>query len=338
MSKKTSVYIAYTGGTIGCGPTKHGFAPIKGHLTQQLQSLKDFDHPDMPDFVIKEYANLIDSANVSPSDWHEIALDIESHYDEFDGFVILHGTDTMAYTASALSFMLEGLNKPVIVTGSQIPVGELRTDAKDNLIGAMLIAAHKQIPEVCVYFHNHLFRGNRTQKVDANGFDAFDSPNYPLLGQVGTKISIDYDKVFKPVDTVIKLSLFNTPKIGSMHLFPGISVEVLDNFLRQPIQGLILQTYGLGNGPSNNKDFLNALSNADKRGVVIINCTQCYRGSVDMSTYETGQAFIDAGVISGFDLTQEAALAKLSYLFGRGLDQQAIKAAMQQNLRGELTL
>ncbi len=334
---RPSVYIAYTGGTIGCAQTDNGFAPVKGHLEQQLNTLTQFSHPEMPEFFIKEYDNLIDSANIRPQDWHEIAQYIKQNYNDYDGFVILHGTDTMAYSASALSFMLEGLGKPVVVTGSQIPIGELRTDARDNLIGALLIAAHQPIPEVCIYFHNHLFRGNRCRKVDANGFDAFGSPNYPLLGTVGTNIVIDWDKVRPVTNDELQLSLFHTPKIASMHLFPGISVEILENFLLQPIQGLILQTYGLGNGPSSNKAFLKALSDANDRGIVIVNCTQCFKGSVDMHTYETGQAFIDAGVISGFDMTQEAALTKLSYLFGRGLNQDEIKQNMQISLRGELT-
>ncbi|WP_144395237.1 asparaginase [Pleionea sediminis] len=336
MSQR-SVYIAYTGGTIGMKKTANGFAPEAGYLTQELKHLADLNREDMPHYEIHEYPNLIDSSNITPHDWFDIAEDIKSRYHEFDGFVILHGTDTMAYTASALSFMLEDLDKPVIVTGSQIPFGELRSDGRDNLITSVILAASYHIPEVCLFFHDRLYRGNRAQKIDATNFHAFGSPNFPPLAKVGTTIDIDETLLIKANTRPFNVRKIEPPEIAVVSIFPGMSAQMLDNLLIDPIKGLILQTYGMGNAPSNDKAFLKVIEKATKRGVIVINISQCYRGRVDMQGYETGNRLSQCGVISGFDMTTEAALTKLYYLFSLGLSRNEIAKKMQISLRGEMT-
>ncbi len=336
-TSQSSVYIAYTGGTIGMVPGAKGYRPEAGFLTERINALSESYPEQLPDFKVHEYCPLLDSANMSPSDWENIAGDIESHYADFDGFVILHGTDTMAYSASALSFMLEELSKPVIFTGSQIPIGQIRSDAFDNLIGSLLIAGFQSIPEVAIYFHNHLYRGNRCQKVDATGFDAFASPNFPPLANVGTKIEINHAIINKYPRNPFKVQRISPPKIITMNLFPGFDATIIQALIGQKIDGIILRTYGVGNAPVQNKTLLQALENAHEQGVVIVNCTQCFQGRVDMSGYETGTDLINAGVVSGSDMTVEAALTKLYYLFNIGLHQQQIEELMQQNIRGELT-
>ncbi|MGX5173876.1 asparaginase [Aliikangiella sp. IMCC44653] len=336
-TKKPRVYIAYTGGTIGMKPSDKGFIPESGFFSQQIYSLPEMKSPDMPEIEINEYENLIDSSNITPEDWYRISQDIESRFDEFDGFVVLHGTDTMAYTASALSFMLEDLSKPVIVTGSQIPYSQIRTDARDNLITSLLLAGNYHIPEVGLYFHNRLYRGNRARKLDASGFHAFESPNFPAIAEVGTKIHVNRELLLKEPAKRLKIQKITPPKVIILSLFPGFASELLEKVLSSDIQGLVLMTYGMGNAPCNDAKLVKLLSQASQQGVVIVNCTQCYKGSVDMSGYATGQGLLEAGVISGFDMTPEATLTKLSYLLSCDLSVADIKQKMQSNLRGELT-
>jgi L-asparaginase len=331
------VYIAHTGGTIGMQRTRDGYQPRAGYLQQQLESMPELRHPSMPDYAVHEYDPLLDSSNMTPREWVKIARDIGDHYDDFDGFVVLHGTDTMAYTSSALPFMLNGLAKPVIVTGSQIPLCEVRNDARENLITSLLIAANYDVPEVCLYFGRQLIRGCRAVKVSADGFAAFASPNAPPLGTVGIDIEINRDLVRPRSRRKLRVEELGAPVVSALRLFPGISPQLMRNVLRPPLQGLVLEAYGVGNGPDSDTAFIAALVAAAKRGVVIVDCTQCLEGTVKLSEYAAGSALARAGVISGYDMTAEAALAKLYYLFSRGYAPDKVKREMQRDLRGELT-
>ena len=333
---KKHIYVAYTGGTIGMRPSSQGFVPAKGFLTDTLANMPEFHRSEMPDFTIHEYANLIDSSDMSPADWQQIADDIQQNYQAYDGFIILHGTDTMAYTASALSFMLEELGKPVIVTGSQIPLAQLRSDGQVNLLNALFIAANYPIAEVSLFFNNQLFRGNRSRKLDADGFNAFDSPNFPPLLKAG--INIEVDKNLLGVDTSknLQVSQIKSQPIGVVTLYPGISTDVIKNTLQQPVKALILLSFGVGNAPQNSS-LLKQLSLADQQGIIVLNCTQCVRGKVNMQGYANGHILQEVGVVSGQDMTPEAALAKLHYLLSKDLPTAEIKQQLVSSLRGELT-
>ncbi|MBI2214982.1 MAG: asparaginase [Acidobacteria bacterium] len=333
----TKIYIAYTGGTIGMKQTAHGWAPAPGYLAEQMAAMSELRHPSMPEYVIDEFDELLDSSNMIPSDWSRIARNIAAHYDAYDGFVVIHGTDTMAYTASALAFLLEGLDKPVVLTGSQIPLCEVRNDGRSNLVTSLLVAATQKIPEVTLCFGDRLVRGCRSVKVSADGFDAFDSPNFPPLGSVGVDIEIDWPLVRPAPAGGLKLDEIGHPIVGALRLFPGITAELARNVLQPPLQGLVLEAYGVGNAPERNAGFIAAIREAVTRGVVIVDCTQCLHGSVDLGDYSTGSVLARAGVISGYDMTVEAALTKLVYLFGRGLSPDDVKLQMQLDLRGELT-
>ena len=334
------LYIAYTGGTIGMRRTADGYAPAPGYLASQMAEMPELRDPRMPAYDIHEYVPLLDSSNMAPADWLRIGQDIVTHYDAYDGFIVLHGTDTMAYTASALPFLLRGLRKPVILTGSQIPLCETRNDARINLITSITIAAEHPVPEVCLYFGNKLLRGCRSAKIDADGLDAFDSPNYPPLGLVGVNIEIDWSHVAPaPATTSLTLAVPRmTATVGAFRIFPGLSPALLRNVLQPPLHGLVLETYGVGNAPDRDAMFLAEIRAATERGVVIVNCTQCLRGSVRQGEYAAGAALGRAGVISGHDMTAEAALCKLFTLFSAGLTPAEVKAQMGRNLCGEVTI
>uniref|UniRef100_A0A8C8GM63 asparaginase n=1 Tax=Oncorhynchus tshawytscha TaxID=74940 RepID=A0A8C8GM63_ONCTS len=288
-------------------------------------------------YTVLEYSPLLDSCNMTTDDWATIGKDIEKHYEKYDGFVILHGTDTMAYTASALSFMCEHLGKPVILTGSQVPIYEMRNDGRDNLLGALLIAGQFVIPEVCLYFHNKLYRGNRVTKVDSGSFNAFNSPNLAPLANAEVDIKINWDTVWRANTTSrFRVSTQMNRNVGLLRLFPGITAMTVKSFLQAPMEAIVLETYGSGNAPDNRADLLEEFRNATERGVIIVNCTQCLRGSVTTS-YATGKALSDAGLVAGCDMTPEAALCKLSYVLARtDLSIEAKRKMLSQNLRGEM--
>lgn len=332
-----NIYLIYTGGTIGMQKTEQGYQPLPGFLTQHIAKMPAFQHPEMPKITLKEYQPLLDSSNMTPTQWQLIGQDILDNYQKYDGFVVLHGTDTMAYTASALSFMLENLSKPVILTGSQIPLVEIRNDARDNLINSVLIASRYAIPEVCVYFGEKLYRGNRVRKMNAQSYDAFNSPNFLPLADVATDINVRTDLLRSMPHTPLQLQSIQNNAIASVELFPGMSTELLEQILQPPLQALVLKTFGAGNAPDDDPKLLTIFKNAVERGCIIINCSQCPYGRVAMERYATGSALARAGVISGYDMTPEAIVTKLMYLFSKRLEINEIKRLMQTNVCGELT-
>jgi L-asparaginase len=336
------IYIANTGGTIGMEKRAEGYyAPAPGYLARQMAEMPELHAEGMPAYTLHEYEQLLDSANMTPRHWVQIAEDIQAHADAYDGFVILHGTDTMAYSASALPFMLHGLDKPVILTGSQVPLCEIRNDARLNLITALSIAGTHRIPEVCLYFGGRLLRGCRAVKVHATGFQAFESPNFPPLGTAGVAIDINWKLVLppdpRPAESAPSYQTMDDHVVGALRIFPGISPAWVEKLLEPPLKGLVLEAYGVGNGPANNPDFLSALRRAADRGVVIVDCSQCLYSRVDLGDYATGSALAEAGVISGADMTAEAALAKLYYLFSVGHVPAEVRTLMGQSLRGEIS-
>jgi L-asparaginase len=284
----------------------------------------------------------IDSSNMKPEIWIQLADIIGKNYTKYDGFVVLHGSDTMAYTASALSFLLENLGKPVILTGSQLPVNVLRSDAQENIIVSIEIAAAKQngkakIPEVCVYFENHLYRGNRTYKHNAENFDAFNSSNYPELATAGVHIKYNDGVIAKPSAKKLVVHQSLDTNIAIVKLFPGINPAVLESiFNTKGLKAVVLETYGTGNAPTD-KAFLKPLEKAAKKEIILLNVTQCRAGAVQQGRYETSTELKKLGIISGADMTTEAAVAKLMFLFGKNLQVSKIKTELQRSLRGELS-
>lgn len=331
------ILIIYTGGTIGMVRTPNGYAPRSGYFHSALNAIPALHSEEMPKWDLYEMTPLLDSSNITVLEWNEIASLIAENYDRYDGFVVLHGTDTMAYTASALSFMLENLGKPVILTGSQIPLCELRSDGRDNLITSILIAADEHVHEVCLYFGGHLMRGNRAMKYSADGLIAFHSPNYPLLAEAG--IEIRYNKgalLPKPTAPLHLQPLENVP-IGVIKVFPGIQFPLFESIMTEKLLGIVIETFGAGNIPGNGRALLPVLKKASKNGTVLVVCSQCPQGTVMLGAYESSSALTGAGAVSGFDITTEAAVAKLYYLFSCGYDNEKIKLEMEKDLRGEIS-
>ncbi|HEY9113585.1 MAG TPA: type I asparaginase [Bacteroidales bacterium] len=342
MVDETSILIIYTGGTIGMIVDEESGALVPFNfdlIYEQIPVLKKFHFH----LGFHSFDPIMDSSNMNPEAWIELASIIEKNYEEYDGFVVLHGSDTMAFSASALSFLLENLNKPVIFTGSQLPMGVLRTDGRENFITAIEIAAAKEnntpvVPEVCVYFENRLMRGNRTVKYNAENFNAFISGNYPLLAEVGVFIKYNENAIQKPNFKKLKAHRKMDTNVGILKLFPGITKQFVESVLAVPgLKGLVLETFGTGNAPAD-QWFLDLLKKAVNLGLLIINITQCLSGNVIQGKYETSKGLKEIGILSGHDMTTEAALVKMMYLFGEGHNNAAVKELMQLSLRGEVSL
>lgn len=340
----TSVLLIYTGGTIGM---------IENAETGALENFS-FEHlqkhvPELQNFTFRigtyQFDPPMDSSDMDPDAWRKLVRIISDNYNLYTGFVILHGTDTMAYTASALSFMLEGLGKPVILTGSQLPIGVLRTDGKENLLTSIEIATARHsngrpvVPEVCIFFENHLMRGNRTTKINAENFNAFRSFNYPVLASAG--IHIKYNNVQIHTDSVqeqLRPHYLLDTNIAILKLFPGIQESVVDAVLAiEGLKAVVLETYGSGNAPRK-EWFLHRLHQACERGIVIVNVTQCSAGTVEMERYETGYRLMQAGVVCGYDSTTESAVTKLMFLLGHDYSPARVRELMNCSLAGEITL
>jgi len=343
------ILLAYTGGTIGMRRTADGYRPRRGHLAKLIDAIDRFRRADVPEFEIDEFDPLLDSSNMTPADWQRIARALVARHDDFDGFVVIHGTDTMAYTASALSFILHDFAKPVVLTGSMIPLEETRNDGQENLLTALALLGrhHRRLPGVHVLFGNRLLRGNRATKVDADGFAGFDSPNLPAVGSIGIDYEIDWKLAAAETAEVPGLAAGGAPRVvelreptvAAFRLFPGMKAAYVATLLAPPVEGLVLECFGSGNAPNRDPAFLDVLRRATDRGVVIVAVTQAVHGSADLSLYATGRSLLAAGVVSGYDMTAEAALAKLFFLFSiePRLQPAVVRELVGTNLRGELT-
>lgn len=341
-SDRPSILLIYTGGTIGMVQKMETGALVPVRFNQILDEVPELSRLG---YNLKSitFNPPLDSSDMTPKIWVKLAKTIHANYSKFDGFVILHGTDTMAYTASALSYMLENLDKPVVMTGSQLPIGILRTDGKENLITSIEIAAAKQnglavVPEVCIYFDFKLSRGNRTSKRHADHFSAFHSTNYPLLAKAGVDIKFYHENIYHPNSKgILKANTNFDENVVILKLFPGISRMVFESIVNIPgLKGIVLETFGSGNIPSV-PWMVQQIKKAIKKGIIILNVTQCEGGSVKMGHYRTSQELVSAGVVSGEDMTTEAAVTKLMFLLGQGLSDEDLKLYLKKNRSGEIS-
>ena len=334
-----TILILYAGGTIGMKPTVTGYQPMEEFETLLHSQLSSRPDAQLPKYELVSFKELIDSSDLMPSDWTKTGRALVDNWDKYDGFVLLHGTDTMAYTASMLSFMLQCCNKPVIVTGSQIPMSETRSDALNNLIGSLVLAASQSIKEVCIYFNNRLIRGNRATKVSSKNLTAFDSPNFPHLGTLGIKIEIQKHLLLPDRSPAFLIPNFDRSTVAVAYIYPGIQGSSLEFLLGSAsLRGVVLCTYGSGNPPAANQSLMKVLEQIADKGTCIVNITQCQEGGVTQGAYATGSALGNIGVISGHDLTLEAALTKLYYLIATNPDNGAVKKLMATSLCGENTI
>lgn len=335
---KKKICMIYTGGTIGMVQSENGYVPSGQAFLRLLGEIPDLHYPGIPEWEVVEFSPLLDSSNMAVAEWNKIGRAIRDRYEAFDGFVILHGTDTMAYSASALSFMLENLDKPVVFTGAQIPLCQLRSDGRENIVNSMVIAASGQVREVCIYFNGQLLRGNRATKRSSDQFGAFESPNYPALAHAGIEIQYHEEALLRPRGGSFRLRELQDFPIGVIKVFPGIQFELFESIMTDKLKGVVLETFGAGNIPSASQNsLLPIIQRAYRSGTIITVCSQCLQGAVSLGAYATSKALHDIGAVNGRDMTTEAALTKLYYLFSLGLSKDQVKEHMARDLRGELS-
>lgn len=338
MENRKKICIIYTGGTIGMIPSENGYVPVESDFRETIDSIRDLHKPGMPELEVIQFSPLLDSSNIATREWNKIGRTIAENYNRYDGFVILHGTDTMSYTASAVSFMLDNLQKPVIFTGSQIPLCEIRSDGYNNIVSSVVIAACGIVKEVCIYFDGRLIRACRSTKMSSSRFEAFDSPNCETLADVG--ITINYKNVpgFPEPSGSFSFTELKEIPVGIIKMFPGIQIKIFESIMTEQLKGVVLETFGAGNIPTSSKgQLIPMIERAYKNGTLVVVCSQCVQGSVSLGAYETSKSLIDIGAIDGKDTTTEAAMTKLIYLFSKGLSVDEIRTMMAKNLRGELT-